>query len=248
MPVDPAGVGALVLGGSAGHFRAILDDHRLHRVGTQRQGFDDGRQVLDDTARFDATGCCDDHFRTGIVQSCGEFLRGESAEHDRVHGAQPRAGEHRHDRLGDHRQVDHDPVALHHAEVGEHAGAPGDLVEQLAVAVALRLVHHGGVVDQRGGVTPAREHMAVEGVVAGVEPGIRKPAVERSLGIVERRSGVDVPVDRLRRVEPETLGVVGGTRHDALVRAEYLVLCYPLAHERTRAWAAQGAKDMAFLL
>ena len=61
------------------------------------------------------------------ASSCG----GEAAEHHRVHGADPRAGEHRDDRLGDHRHVDHHPVALLDPEAAQGAGERGHLLEQL---------------------------------------------------------------------------------------------------------------------
>ena len=65
------------------------------------------------------------HDRLGVVDPGGQLGRREPAEHHRVHGAEPRAGQHRDDRLGDHRQVDHDPVALAHPELAQHPGEPG---------------------------------------------------------------------------------------------------------------------------
>jgi hypothetical protein len=49
-------------------------------------------------------------------------LRGEAAEHDRVDGAEARAGEHGDGGLRHHRHVDHDAVALADAEIAQHAG------------------------------------------------------------------------------------------------------------------------------
>ena len=46
--------------------------------------------------------------------------------------ADARAGEHRDDDLGDHRQVDADDVALAHAEVLQRVGEALDLGQQLA--------------------------------------------------------------------------------------------------------------------
>ena len=53
-----------------------------------------------------------DH-RAGVAigDAAGEAFGREAAEHDRVDRADPRAGEHRRRRLGDHRHVDHHPVA-----------------------------------------------------------------------------------------------------------------------------------------
>ena len=55
----------------------------------------------------------DQHLGLGVVDAVGERLRREAAEHDAVGGADAGTGEHRHGRLGDHRQVDVDPVAGH---------------------------------------------------------------------------------------------------------------------------------------
>ena len=53
-----------------------------------------------------------DH-RAGIAigDAPGQAFRREAAEDDRMDRADPRAGEHRRRRLGDHRHVDHDAVA-----------------------------------------------------------------------------------------------------------------------------------------
>ena len=53
----------------------------------------------------------DQHLGLGVVDAVGQRLRREAAEHDAVRGADAGAGQHRHGRLGDHRQVDVDPVA-----------------------------------------------------------------------------------------------------------------------------------------
>ena len=58
--------------------------------------------------------------------------RREAAEDDVVRRADPRAGEHRDDDLGDHRQVDPDDVALPDAAVLQRVG------EALDVAVERR--------------------------------------------------------------------------------------------------------------
>jgi hypothetical protein len=51
----------------------------------------------------------------------------EAAEDHRVDGADAGAGEHRDRRLGDHRQVDRDAVALLDPEPLEHVGELADL-------------------------------------------------------------------------------------------------------------------------
>ena len=66
-------------------------------------------------------------FGRGIVDPGGQLRRGEPAEHHRVHRADPGAGEHGDDRLGDHRHVDHHPVAGAVTQAPQHAGEPRDL-------------------------------------------------------------------------------------------------------------------------
>ena len=57
------------------------------------------RLVGDDAAGLDAAGGGDDQLRLRVVDAGGELLRGEAAEHDRVDGAEPGAGEHGEGRL-----------------------------------------------------------------------------------------------------------------------------------------------------
>ncbi len=73
----------------------------------------------------------------GVVDPQRQLVGGEPAEHHRVDGAEPRAGQHRHDGLGDHRHVDHHPVAGAHPQVAQHPGETGDLIEQLGVGEPL---------------------------------------------------------------------------------------------------------------
>ena len=89
-------------------------------------------------------------------------------------GTDARAREHSVHRLGDHRQIDRDPVALRDVAVAQDVGELADLVVQLAKADMLGL---GGIValpDDRG-LTGARGEMAVDAVVAGIEDTILVP-------------------------------------------------------------------------
>ena len=81
-----------------------------------------------------------DHDGRGAVgDAARERIRREAAEHHRVNRADARAGEHRDRRLGNHRQVDRDAVALLHAERPERVRELADAVIELAVGDALRL-------------------------------------------------------------------------------------------------------------
>ncbi len=118
-----------------------------------------------------------------------------------------RAGQHRDDGLGNHRHVDHDPVAGRDAEAAQRAREPRHLVAQPRVGEGVRRPGHRAVVDQRGPVAVAGLDVAVERVGAGVEPAAGEPAVERRVRLVEHRGRLDVPVDR-RGLRPERDGIL----------------------------------------
>ena len=121
----------------------------------------------------------------------------------RVDGAEARAGEHRDDGLGDHRQVDDDPVALPHAKPGQRARELGGLVSELGERERLGDAGHRGVVDQGGLVAAPAADVAIEGVVAGVKGAADEPAVEGRVSAVKDRLRLLVPVDRPRGLPPE---------------------------------------------
>ena len=96
----------------------------------------------------------------------------EAAEDDVVEGADPGAGEHRDDDLGDHRQVDPDHVALLDAEVLERVGEALDVAVQVGVGdVALLPLLAAPVVGDA--VADAGLDVAVEAV------GARRSAARR---------------------------------------------------------------------
>ena len=108
-------------------------------------------------------------------------------------GADASAGEHRLDRLRDHRHVNQHAVARLHAKIRKHGRKRCGLVEKLAIGQRALRICDGTVVEKRGLIAASRFHMAVERVVAGVQPPVRKPAA------IDPRVGVE---DRLRRLDP----------------------------------------------
>ena len=111
----------------------------------------------------------DDDRGFAVLDPAGQRIGREAAEHDRVDRADPGAGEHREGSLGDHRQVDGDPVALLDAMRLQHVGEAADLGVQLAVGD--RAVDCVGVValpDDRGLVAALGE-VAVEAIERDVE-------------------------------------------------------------------------------
>ena len=73
------------------------------------------------------------NFELRVLDAAGEAFGREAAEHDGMNGADARAGEHRVGRLGDHRQVDGDAVALLDAVRLQDVGEPADALVQLAI-------------------------------------------------------------------------------------------------------------------
>ena len=69
-----------------------------------------------------------------VGNASGEALRGEAAKADRVDGADSRAGEHGRRRFGDHRHIDHDPVAAADAVAFQKIGEAAGLFIEIAVS------------------------------------------------------------------------------------------------------------------
>jgi hypothetical protein len=163
--------------------------------------------VLHHPARLDAARCRQHQHGRTVVDAGGKLVGGKAAEHHGMHGAQPRAGQHRHHRFGDHRHVDDDAIALADAERCDGAGKLRHVIAQLAVGETLLGAGDGRIVDQRRLLGTATFHMAVERIVAGVELAPGEPAVERRLAVVEHLVPAPGPVDRRGLLGPETLGV-----------------------------------------
>ena len=99
----------------------------------------------------------DDQLAVAILDPARQRLGREAGEHDRMDRADPRAGEHRHRRLGDHRQVDRDPVAAPGAERLEHVGQAADVGVELAVSERALLRGVVALPDDRHGPRRARQ-------------------------------------------------------------------------------------------
>ena len=127
-----------------------------------------------------------------------------------MHGTNPRAGQHRIGRFGDHWQIQHNTVAFAHAHILKDIGHAADTVLQLAIGDVHRLV--GGIIwfpYDRDLIGP-RFQMAVNAVGGHVQCAIREP-VDIDLakfkgGILDPCVGLD-PVDPLAVFTPECIGV-----------------------------------------
>jgi hypothetical protein len=178
-----------------------LQDHAMLGLGPRLgdRGIEQ-RLVGHDPIGLDPARSRQDYPRLGVVDTGGELVRAKAAKDDRVNRADAGAGQHRHRRLGDHRHIDQDAIALGHPEPGEDPRETRDVVAQLAVGELLNLVRYRAVPDQRRAVAAPSRDMAVERVPAGVEPGAREPAIEWRHPVPAA-----LPIDRRGRLRPEFL-------------------------------------------
>ncbi len=146
----------------------------------------------------------EDHARLGVVDAGGKLRRREPAEHDGVHCAKPSAGQHRHNGLRHHRQVQDDPIAHSHAESAQHTGERRDLLEQVGVRQHGDGVGDRAVVDQRRLLSSTGKDVPVDRVEASVQPGVGKPVVQRGVSVIEHAVWRLRPVDAGGGVGPET--------------------------------------------
>ena len=179
----------------------------------------DERLVRQHPRRLERSRRGDERLRPGVVDADRQLLRREAAEDDRVHGADARAGEHRDHRLGHHRHVEDDGVALADAECDQGAGETRDAVAQAPVGIGRGGTGHRAVVDQRRDVGAAPLDVPIEAVEAGVQHAAREPAVERRLRSVEDPLRRADPVDAVGGSPPELLGALDTAPEELLVTA-----------------------------
>ena len=136
-----------------------------------------------------------------------------------------RAGQHRLDRLGDHRHVDHHPVALGHAARGQRAGKAGHPVAQLGIGDPVDRPGHRAVVDQRRLRAAPGLHMPVHRVPAGVDQRVGEPLVMTvGIGGQGPRRGAD-PVDGAGLLHPEAVRIRQAAAVDVAIVHEPLPGC-----------------------
>ncbi len=150
----------------------------------------------------------DDVRRAAIGDAPRKRLGGESREHHRVHGTEPRAGEHGDGDLGNHRQIDGDAVALANAERLQGVGALAHALVELSIAQALGTSRIVRFPDDSGLVAALLE-MAVQTVRRHVESAVVEPAdvkIRRvKTHIFDARKGLQ-PIDAPSDLPPEILG------------------------------------------
>ena len=185
----------------------LQDDARGRGVPGDLERGVEHRLVVDGPGRLNAARRRHDHGGLGVVDPRRELVRREPAEHHRVHRTEPCTREHRDHRLGDHRHVDDDAVALADAQPAQHTGEARGLVQQLAVRVGALRAGDRRVVDQGRLLGAAAVDVAVQRVAAGVQLAVGKPPVERWIGVVEDALRFAGPRHRPRGVGPKSRGV-----------------------------------------
>ena len=143
-----------------------------------------------------------------ILDAAHQALRREAAEHHGMDGADAGAGQHGIGRLGDHRHVDGDAVALLDATGLQHIGEAADILMHLGVGDVLLLVRAVAFPDDRGLVAAGGE-MAVDAIDADVERAVIEPAdmhLAGKIDVLDLAVGLH-PVDALALLAPETFGV-----------------------------------------
>ena len=159
----------------------------------------------------------DTDLRFGVVDSIGQRLRREAAEHDRMNRADPRAREHRHRRLRHQRHVDRDAVALLDAETLERVTASPHFVGEHLVGQHARIAGLA-LPNQRGLVAARTVEMAIEAIVRGIDRAADEPLRMRKVPF-ERFAERLEPMQVARAFGPESFGVGVGAMVQRLVFA-----------------------------
>ena len=126
-----------------------------------------------------------EHFRGAVLEAVAEGVGAEPAEHDAVDGADAGAGQQAGCELGDHGQVEADPVALLHAESLQDVGELADFLVELLVGQGL-VVAGLVALELDGDLVAAGLQVPVEAVVGYVElASLEELDVDRALLDVE---------------------------------------------------------------
>jgi hypothetical protein len=198
------------------HRRVVVepldDEDRLDRLHVAHDLVD---LLLDSGGLALAARAVDGDQRLGLgeLHPLLDRLGREAAEDDVVDGADPRAGEHRHDDLGDHREEDADDVLRADPAVLERVGRLLDLAVQVRIGDVELLALLAAPVEGDA-VAVAGLDVAVDAVVGDVELAVGEPLGERRVGPVEHLVGLLVPVQRLGLLGPEPLVVLVGPLED----------------------------------
>ena len=143
-----------------------------------------------------------DHPGIAVEDPVGQRGRREAAEHDGVRCAEARAGEHRDDGLGDHRQVDRDPITGLDPEFDQRVGRFAHLVGEFGIGERARVARFTFPVIGDLRPVPCLD-VAVQAVVGDVEAPADEPLGERRVRPVQRCRPSGGPSQPLGLLLPE---------------------------------------------
>ena len=201
------------------HRRAstFVDDDVLHGVAG-------GHRLVDRALELNLAAAAiagvlgDDGDAAGVVDAIGDCGSGESAEDDRVHGADARAGEQGDGELGRHTHVHGDTVALFNPKRFQAVGELLHFGVEFGVGEAADLARFAFPDDGRFVATRAGE-MTVETVIAEVGFAPDEPLGPGQIPLKNFIPGLK-PVQLFGDAGPECFGVFNGLLVECFVLLE----------------------------
>src|SRR5690606_5975734 len=148
------------------------------------------------------------HPAIGIENAGPQGIRGKTAKHHRVHGANAGTRDHGVGRLGDLRHIDTYPITLLSPPGPQDIAPPGHLPVPPPLTdmrVLIRLV----TLPDKGGLPPAGRQVAVDAIHRHIQPATLEPA-GHTFPEVRRAHPVPLPLpaEELPRLPgPESIGL-----------------------------------------
>ncbi len=190
-------------------------------------------------ARLEAAGGREDQDGLRVVDAGCQLVGRKAAEDDRMDGADAGAGEHGDHRLGHHRHIENDAVAMAGAVLHQRAGKSRDQRRQLGIGEGADQTRDRAVVDQRRlGAAPGGD-VAVERVETGVEPAALEPSGKGRAIEVPDAGPAAVPVQRLSRLTPKAFGIAERPLVEARIRSHQPAPCRHSGDHRKEAGRRQ---------
>ena len=164
-----------------------------------------------------------------------QLASGEASENHRMDHPEPRAGQHRHDRLGNHGHVDQRAIAALHTGRLYRAGQLRHPVAKFRIGEPANGAGHGAVVNQRGAVCRIRIRVPVQRVIAGVQHPTAEPPARRRAAVQNLARRLN-PFDTFGRLVPKALRIGQPTIPNAVIgHSVFLLLHASIAFPQSRA-------------
>ncbi len=182
---------------------------------TFRERFIDGSLQQNLLAAPPGRVLCDDGDRLRVVDAVDERIGSESAEDDRMHGADSGAGEKSNGQFRHHAHIDGDAIAFFYAHAAQNIGEALDLIEQLLKSKPANLT--GFALPQDGRFAAAAAlHLQIETVVGQVHFAADEPLRPRLVPFQNLRPRLE-PMQFIRRRCPEFFRILNRTLVQGLV-------------------------------